>query len=221
MKLKKLSVQISVFLTDGIMNPSKYKKNINDVFEGLFSNEFLSINIDGVPEDMPLVKCSSKDGMISYDFSRKRINFIMSFLSKNKIISFDELKSKTIKLINENLLSVTDISRIGVAFVYYYDIDDKNVEYWINKYKFPLTDKTTSELSYSINNILTKEDFVYNNIISISNINVNGKVVPAISVDFNNNAVKSMKEEQIDYIFNKCNKYSEDYVASLLNEENE
>ena len=39
MNLKKLTAQISIFLQDGIMNPSKYKSNINNIFEGMFNKE--------------------------------------------------------------------------------------------------------------------------------------------------------------------------------------
>ena len=35
MNLKKMTAQISIFLKDGIMNPSKYKKNINEIFDNL------------------------------------------------------------------------------------------------------------------------------------------------------------------------------------------
>ena len=222
MNLKKLTAQISIFLQDGIMNPSKYKSNINNIFEGMFNKEILSINIDGAPDDMPLVRCTSKDNMIAYDFSRKRINFTINFVSKNKKITFEEYKNKILELIVNNLLSVTDISRIGIAFVYYYDTDDKNHRFWINKFNFPLTTNSTSQLSYTINNPFEKNEIIFNNIIHLSNATINGKVVPSVSVDLNNNPTNNkLTEDQISYILTKCKNYDIDTVNNLLSNHNE
>ena len=216
MNLKKLKAQVSIFLSDGIMNPNKYKKNINDIFNDLFNNEILSLSIRNAPDDIPLVNYTSKDNAFSYTFSKKRINFTMNFVAKNKMMDFDEYKKKIMELINERLLSITDISRIGIAFLYYYDIDDKNTEYWIKKYNFPLTTKSTSELTYIINNSFKYDEVYYNNIINLSNISVNGKIVPSVSVDINNKEVKKLSEEQLEFIFNKCDKYKDDFVMTLL-----
>ena len=222
MNLKKLTAQISIFLKDGIMNPSKYKVTINDTFEGIFNKEILSINIAGAPDEMPLVRCASKDNMVTYDFSRKRINFTINFASKNKIITFEEYKSKILELIINNLLSVTDISRIGIAFVYYYDIDDKSHRYWINKFKFPLTTNSTSQLSYIINNPFEKNEITFNNIINLSNATINGKIVPSVSVDLNNIPTNNkLTEGQISYILTRCKKYDIDTVNNLLSNYNE
>ena len=222
MNLKKLTAQISIFLQDGIMNPSKYKSNINNIFEGMFNKEILSINIDGAPDDMPLVRCTSKDNIIAYDFSRKRINFTINFVSKNKKITFEEYKNKILELIVNNLLSVTDISRIGIAFVYYYDTDDKNHRFWINKFNFPLTTNSTSQLSYTINNPFEKNEIIFNNIIHLSNATINGKVVPSVSVDLNNNPTNDkLTEDQISYILTKCKNYDIDTVNNLLSNHNE
>lgn len=222
MNLKKLTAQISIFLQDGIMNPSKYKSNINNIFEGMFNKETLSINIDGAPDDMPLVRCTSKDNIIAYDFSRKRINFTINFVSKNKKITFEEYKNKILELIVNNLLSVTDISRIGIAFVYYYDTDDKNHRFWINKFNFPLTTNSTSQLSYTINNPFEKNEIIFNNIIHLSNATINGKVVPSVSVDLNNNPTNNkLTEDQISYILTKCKNYDIDTVNNLLSNHNE
>lgn len=219
MTLKKMNAQISIFLKDGIMNPSKYKKNINEIFNDLFSKEILSINIDGAPDDMPLVRCTSKDNMLSYDFSRKRINFGINFTGKNKLISFDDYKSKVLELITNDLLSVTDISRIGIAFVYYYDVEDKDNNYWINKYNFPFTSNLTSQLSYTINNSFEKNDIRFNNIINLSNASINGKNVPIVSVDLNNVPNNTLTEEQITFILAKCSNYNIDTVSKLLNDD--
>ena len=216
MNLKRLTTQISVFMNDGIMNPSKYKNIINEVFDNIFSEDILSINIDGVPDDMPLVRCSSKDNTYLYDFSRKRINFIVNFNSDSDKIKYDEFKNKVYELIINHLTSVTDISRIGVAIVYYFDEDDNDTVYWSNKYNFPLIEQSTSELSYTINNIFKNEDMVYNNVINISNTFVNTKKVPVISVDVNNNPVDKMPDEQILFILKKCTKYNENTIKELL-----
>lgn len=216
MNLKNMTAQISIFLKDGIMNPSKYKKNVNDIFNNLFSKEILSINIDGAPDDMPLVRCVSKDNMLTYDFSRKRINFGISFYSKVNMISFDEYKNKILELITSDLLSVTDISRIGIAFVYYCDVVDKDNKYWINKYKFPFASDLTSELSYTINNSFEKNDIKFNNIITLSNGKIDGKSVPIVSVDLNNIPVDALTEEQITFILTKCSNYNLETVSKLL-----
>ena len=68
MNLKKLKAQVSIFLSDGIMNPNKYKKNINDIFNDLFNNEILSLSIRNAPDDIPLVNYTSKDNAFSYNF---------------------------------------------------------------------------------------------------------------------------------------------------------
>ncbi len=219
MTLKKMTAQISIFLKDGIMNPSKYKKNINEIFNDLFSKEILSINIDGAPDDMPLVRCTSKDNMLSYDFSRKRINFAINFTSKNKLISFDDYKNKVLELITNDLLSVTDISRIGIAFVYYCDVEDKNNNYWINKYSFPFASNSTSQLSYTINNSFEKNAVKFNNIINLSNASIDGKNFPIVSVDLNNVPNNMLTEEQITFILTKCSNYSIDSVSKLLNDD--
>ena len=71
MTLKKMTAQISIFLKDGIMNPSKYKKNINEIFNDLFRKELLSITTDRVPDDMPPVRCTTNDNVLFYDYSSK------------------------------------------------------------------------------------------------------------------------------------------------------
>lgn len=219
MNLKKLTAQVSIFLSDGIMNPNRYKQKIYETFDNVFEKDMISLNIPNAPDDMPLLNCASKDNVYSYTFSKKRLNFTMNFLVKNPSITFEEYKSKILKLINESLLMATDISRIGIAFLYYYDIDDSNNEYWIKKYQFPLTTNNTSELTYTINNSFQHDGVDYNNIITLSNVNINNKIFPSVSVDINNKATKSLNEKQLEFIFKKCNKYDSKIVTELLDEQ--
>lgn len=71
MSLKPFSSQINIFLSDGIMNPSSYVDEINNNFNGIFTKQNYSLNIDEAPNDVPLVRYSSKDGKYIYDFAKK------------------------------------------------------------------------------------------------------------------------------------------------------
>ena len=46
MSLKPFSSQISIFLSDGIMNPSRYVDDINNNFNGIFTKQNYLLNID-------------------------------------------------------------------------------------------------------------------------------------------------------------------------------
>ncbi|MCI7332846.1 MAG: hypothetical protein MSH48_04180 [Mollicutes bacterium] len=46
MSLKPFSSQISIFLSDGIMNPSRYVDEINNNFNGIFTKQNYLLNID-------------------------------------------------------------------------------------------------------------------------------------------------------------------------------
>ena len=46
MSLKPFSSQISIFLSDGIMNPSRYVYEINNNFNGIFTKQNYLLNID-------------------------------------------------------------------------------------------------------------------------------------------------------------------------------
>lgn len=56
MILKPFSSQISIFLTDGVMNPSRITEDINNKFACIFTKENYSFNLEDAPNDMPLVR---------------------------------------------------------------------------------------------------------------------------------------------------------------------
>lgn len=219
--IKILNAQISIFLSDGIMNPTKYTSVINKVFENVFSNEILSLNVTGVPDDMPLVRYTSESEDYAYDFARKRINFYISFKSFGGENELNKYINKIENFINNNLIVVTGISRIGIACVYYINDKDADILYWNKKYNLPFATKKTSEMSYTINNPFTAEGLNFNKIINLTTgMLKNSKVVPVVSVDVNNNEVENLSIEQLEYIMNNLNCYRLDDVETLLNGEN-
>ena len=214
---KILNTQISIFFSDGIMNPSKYIKVLNNIFNNVFTNEILSLNIPGVPDDMPLVRYSSKSDDYSYDFARKRLNFYLSFKSFGGEKELDEYLTKIKLFIDNNLSVVTGISRIGIACVYYLDEKDEDISYWSKKYKFPFVTKNVSEISYTINNPFEEEGLNFNNIITLTNGRLkNSKVVPVVSVDINNTEVSNLSNEQIDYIMNIMDCYKLERLCEMF-----
>lgn len=53
------------------MNPSRYVDEINNSLNGIFTKQNYSLNIDEAPNDVSLVRYSSKDGKYIYDFAKK------------------------------------------------------------------------------------------------------------------------------------------------------
>ena len=79
MNLKPVSSQISVFLSVGVMNPSRLTDEIKKTFDGVFNKEDYTLNLEEAPNDMPLVRYRSNDGKYIYDFAKKRINFYLIY----------------------------------------------------------------------------------------------------------------------------------------------
>ena len=106
MSLKPFSSQISIFLSDGIMNPSRYVDEINDNFNGVFTKQNYSLNIDEAPNNVPLVRYSSKDGKYIYDFAKKRINFYLNFNENDSTPLFEEYKANVEKSVKNLILNI-------------------------------------------------------------------------------------------------------------------
>lgn len=215
--IKLLNAQISIFLSDGIMNPSKYVNVINQIFENIFSNEVLSLNIPGIPDDIPLVRYTSKSEDYAYDFAKKRLNFYISFKSLGGEGELNEYLGKIKDFINNNLNIVTEISRIGIACMYYVDEKEDTISYWYKKYKFPFVTKNSSEITYTINNPFEAEKLLFNNIITLTTGNLkNSREVPIVSIDINNKEVSSLSVKQIEYIMTSLDNYKVERLKEIL-----
>ena len=215
--LKPFNYQISIFLTDGIMNPSKYLSDISETFSNLFKNEILLLNLEDAPADMPLLKYNSADNKCGYDFAKKRINFYMNFDENDSIDKFEEYKNNIYKFINKIILKHSDISRVGIVVNYYINKRDDNNNYWVKKYNLPLFSDKTSELTYSINNNFLNKGLKYNKIITLTNGKLNNiKKVPIVSIDVNNLPTAKLSTEQLNYIFNDINCYLPELLKNEL-----
>ena len=219
MKLKMISVQISVFLSDGVMNPEKYYNQINKIFDNKFQKQEFLIKINNIPDEMPIMKYSSNDGNLSFDFAKKRLNFFLNYLNglDNKIYDIDILKKKVKEFVINFLLPVTDLSRVGIACNYYCDGINENSQFWIKKYKMPLVQNDKSEIMYKVNNVFEYNGINYNNVIDLYSDKINTKVVPVVSVDFNNvEGIKKLSNDDIDYIFDKYDGYLLEKTSNVL-----
>ena len=219
MSLKPFSSQISIFLSDGIMNPSRYVDEINDNFNGIFTKQNYSLNIEDAPSDVPLVRYSSKDGKYIYDFAKKRINFYLNFNADDSVSLFEKYKQNVEKLVKNIILRHSNISRVGLAINYYIDKKDDKHIYWVNKYKLPFYNyEKTSEISYTINNNFINKGLKYNNIMVLSNAKYkNTKVVPVVSIDVNNLPTAKLSDESIEFIFHDIDNYKQDVIEGILN----
>ena len=219
MSLKPFSSQISIFLSDGIMNPSRYVDEINDNFNGIFTKQNYSLNIEDAPSDVPLVRYSSKDGKYIYDFAKKRINFYLNFNEDDSVSLFENYKQNVEKLVKNIILRHSNISRVGLAINYYIDKKDDKHIYWVNKYKLPFYNyEKTSEISYTINNNFINKGLKYNNIMILSNAKYkNTKVVPVVSIDVNNLPTAKLSDESIEFIFHDIDNYKQDVIEGILN----
>ncbi len=219
MHLKPFSSQISVFLSDGVMNPSRCIDEVNANFNGIFTIQDYLLNIEDAPSDIPLVRYSSKDGKYTYEFAKKRINFYMDFNENDSVSIFEEYKDNVRNLIKNVILKYSNISRVGLAINYYIDKRDDKYIFWVNKYNFPFYNSNkTSEISYTINNNFINNGIKYNNIIILSNAkHNNSKVVPTVTVDVNNLPTAKLSNETIEFIFNDINNYKQDIVEGILN----
>lgn len=217
MKPNLLSAQISVFMTDGIMNPNRYSEKVNQSFSKIFSIENMALNIPNAPDDMPLVQFSSDDNKYQYHFARKRLNFYLNFSENDNEQTFTEYLLNIYNFIQNELLPITRIARIGIAVNYYYDIVDNPPRYWIEKLKLPFSCNKSVDVLYTINNKIEKEKLTFNNILSFSNAILNSsKSVPSLSVDVNNEEVEELSKQQLEYIFNKLNLYKLEKIEESL-----
>lgn len=219
MTLKPFNSQISIFLSDGIMNPSRYIEDINKNFNGIFTKQNYSLNIEDAPSDVPLVRYSSNDGKYIYDFAKKRINFYLNFNEEDSVSIFEDYKMNVETLVKNIILKHSNISRVGLAINYYIDKKDDKYSYWINKYKLPFYDpKNTSEISYTINNNFINKGIKYNNIMILSNAKYKQtKVVPVVSIDVNNLPTAKLSDESIEFIFHNIDNYKQNIVEGILN----
>ena len=219
MDLKPFNSQISIFLSDGIMNPSRYVDEINNIFNGIFTRENYLLNIEEAPSDIPLVRYSSKDGKYIYDFAKKRINFYLNFGEEDSISLFEDYKQNVEKIITNIILRHSNISRVGLAINYYINKKDDKYSYWVNKYKFPFYDsEKTSEISYTINNNFINKGIKYNSIMTLSNAKYKQtKVVPVVSIDVNNLSTAKLSDDAINFIFHEIDNYKQDIIERILN----
>lgn len=216
-----LSTQISIFLHDGVMNPLRYEEPLNDNFDGIFTNKIFAVTIPNVPDEMPILKYTSSDESITYEFARKRLNFFMNFkdYSDEQVASdtLEEYKSKIKAFIKNQLLVVTDIERIGIAVFYYIDLDDDKAKYWSSEYKFPFVKKDTNELTYIINNPFNKFDLTFNSVLTLTNETIqDNRIVPIVSIDINNKEVSSLSKNQINSIMDNITQYKKDELLKIL-----
>lgn len=218
MNIKPFSSQISIFLSDGIMNPSKITEDINKKFSDIFTKENYSLNLEDAPNDMPLVRYSSKDGKYIYDFAKKRINFYLNFNDEDNMSLFENYKSNIESVISDILLKYSNISRVGIAINYYVDKKDDKYSYWVNKYKFPFYDtNSTSEISYTINNNFIYKGLKFNKILILANGKIsNTKNVPIVSIDINNLPTAKLNDETLKYVFKDMDFYKKEIVESFI-----
>lgn len=221
MNLKPFNSQISIFLSDGIMNPIKFIDKFNVYFENLFTKEdyLLKIDAEGIPDEVPLFKYSSSDGKYSYDFAKKRINFYLNFDENDSMDLFEEYKTRIKNVISSFILEHSSISRIGIAINYYIDKKDEKCKFWAEKYRLPFYDsKKTCVISYNVNNNFTNRGIKYNDIISLSDAKIRQtKVVPVVSIDVNNVPVDDLSSDDLNYIFDEINNYKLDVVEGIIN----
>ena len=218
MVFKPFSSQISIFLSDGIMNPSRVTADINKMLSKISWKENYSLNLEDAPNDMPLVRYSSNDGKYIYDFAKKRINFYLNFNNEDNMDLFETYKDSIKSMLYEVILKYSNISRVGIAVNYYVEKKDDKYSFWVKKYNLPFYDSdATSEVTYTINNNFINKGLKYNNIIILSNGKINDtKVVPVISTDINNLPTAIMSNESIEYIFNEIDRYKKEYIEDFL-----
>ncbi len=222
MRLKPFSSQISIFLSDGIMNPGRIADQINTMFKDLFDKEDYRIVVEDAPNEMPLVRYSSKNGKYCFEFAKKRLNFFMYFEEKDSLQLFEEYKGKITTIIEKIILINSDISRIGIAINYYIDQRDDKIQFWVKKYDLPFYTNDTSEVSYTINNNFIFNGLKFNKILNISNGKINNtKMVPVVSIDINNLSTAKMSEEWIHFIMKDMDFYRENIISEVLNERDE
>ena len=216
-KLNLLNSQISIFLSDGIMNPSKYIDEINENFNDIFKKQIMALDLDDAPSDMPLVRYISNDGKYTYDFAKKRINFYISFDENNNISLVDSYIEQIYQFINNVILNHSSISRVGIAVNYYIDKNDNKHSYWVDKYNLPLTTDSLSEISYTVNNNFVNKGLKYNKLITLTNAKLkNLKSVPVVSIDINNVLTAKLSLESLNYIFNDLDGYKPDCLLKDL-----
>lgn len=215
--LKPFNSQISIFLTDGVMNPSKFVDNMAATFNNLFETEIYSLNLENAPSDMPLVRYSSKDENYVYDFAKKRINFYLNFNKNIDINDFDNYKDNIYNFVTDIILKYSDISRVGIAINYYIDKNDDNHSFWAKKYNLPFFTHETSEISYTINNNFVNKGLKYNKIITLTSGKINNiKSVPIVSIDLNNVSTEKLDSESLKYIFNDISNYKSEHLMKDL-----
>lgn len=219
MTLKPLSSQISIFLFDGIMSPRKLLDDISNEFNKLFSKEEYVLSLDDAPSDMPLIRYSSSNSKYTYDFAKKRINFYLNFSENDSMEIFENYKCQIKNFITNSVLKYSNISRVGIAVNYYVDKRDDDCNYWIKKYKLPLSSQTTSQVNYMINNNFINKGLKYNQIITLSNGKISqSKSVPIVSIDINNLPTAKLSDEKLNYIFDEIKNYNIESLNEFLNE---
>lgn len=221
MDIKPYSSQISVFFSDGIMNPLKIKDELNKNFSGTFSKEDYSLNLEDAPNDMALVKYSSENGKYTYEFAKKRINFYLKFDENDEVNIFESYKSKVKSAVYDVLLKYTDISRVGIAMNYFVNKKDDKHIYWFNKFKLPFYNmNSTSQMSFTINNNFIHKGLKFNNILILTNGKIsNTKTVPIISIDVNNISTAKLSKEMLEYIFEDIVSYKRECLESMFKNE--
>lgn len=218
MTLKPLSSQVSIFLSDGIMNPRKLLDDIANDFDKLFCKEEYILSLEDAPSDMPLIRFSSKDSKYTYDFAKKRINFYLNFMENDNVEIFEEYKCQIKNFITNSVLRYSNISRVGIALNYYVDKRDDNSNYWIKKYNLPLSTQSTSQVNYMINNNFINKGLKYNQIITLSNGKITqSKNVPIVSIDINNLPTAKLSDETLNYIFDEIKNYDIESLKEILN----
>ena len=221
MNMKPISSQISVFLSDGVMNPSRFIDDINKHFDNIFIKEDYVLNLEDAPNDMPLVRCRSNDGRFIYDFAKKRINFYLNFNDFDGLSLFEDYKYKVKNMLKNVVMNYSDISRVGLAINYYIEGKDKNCSYWANKYNFPFfNSESTSEITYTINNNFIYKGLKFNKILILTTGKITNTMnAPIISIDINNVSTAKINEQTFHYIFDELDFYKKESLEKIFSSE--
>lgn len=206
MKSRILDVHLVLFFNQSLQRPDEFSMMLNTKLDRLFDMLPTMIPLpDDAPKEIPVVLLKSKGGEYSCNISRNKVDFIFS--PKKNYEDFSEIKY----FFNEkamNLLRAIDeyneinINRVGFV-INYFILNEKPTskiaEVYIKK-----DIGETNELSVRFNKKTKENNLFINNVISISNLEVNfgGKKQKGILIQRDVNNQVSNNKLTFDFLKN-------------------
>jgi hypothetical protein len=204
-KLRMINVQAAIFPNELISRPDTLYYKILSELNDIVDQAPIVNNIpEDAPAEIPRVVGSSKDNKFQINVSRNRIDLFINFTEEDadNDKNYSLFKSLT-NLLCTQVSSAVGISRVGIITTSV-SLDEELKEIFVDTYLKKVEKENLTEVEYRTNNIKTYKGRQTNNIIKISNGEIQSPIFQGdcllVQLDTNNKTLFTDKKEWIEIV---------------------